>query len=440
MNKKTIFLLAIGTIMNLTNWAQNPIVPAGMYIADPEAHVWEDGKLYIYGSRDASNDYWCSYKHHVLFTDNLKDWNVVENSFASKGKFDQVDYHDRLLFAPDCAYKNGTYYLYYCSPKKLTEGVAKSKSPLGPFTAGKEIKGPKQIDPAVLVDDDGQAYYYWGQGKPKVAKLKANMIEIDTSTITFPLDKAGNKAFHEGSSIRKIGDWYYFVFADDSRNNRPTCLGYAIGKSAMGPFQYKGVIIDNIGCDPAVWNNHGSIEQYNGQWYVFYHRSTHNSQKFRKACIEPIKINKDGTIDEVEMTTQGTGKPLAASKLIQAEKACLLSGKVFIDEYELADIPNEKLTNIRENDFAAYKYLEFDKKLKNFRIKTNVSNKGLIELRLDHPNGKLIGTCIVSKTMNNTAFQISECKTIAIKGKHALYLVFKAKNNSFFDVDWFQFY
>ncbi|WP_101260411.1 family 43 glycosylhydrolase [Labilibaculum filiforme] len=440
MNRYFTFLSAIALFLTFTSWAQNPIVPAGMYIADPEAHVWQDGKIYVYGSRDESDDFWCSYKHHVLFSDNLQDWNVIENSFASKGEFDQVDYHDQLLFAPDCAYKNGTYYLYYCSPKTLCEGVARSKSPLGPFSAGKEIIGANQIDPAVLVDDDGQAYYYWGQGKPKVAKLKANMTEIDSSTITLPLDEAGNKAFHEGSSIRKIGDWYYFVCADDSRENRPTCLGYATSKNPMGPFEYKGVIIDNIGCDPAVWNNHGSIEKFKDQWYVFYHRSTHNSQKFRKACIEPIKINKDGTIDEVEMTTQGAGKALAAGDLMQAERACLLSGKVFIDESKSNDIPNEELTNIAEGDYAVYKYLNFEKQLKNFRIKTNVSNNGLVELRLDEPDGTLIGSCNLSKTMNKTAFQISNCEIESVKGKHALYLVFKGENNSFFTIDWFQFY
>ncbi|BAX78472.1 family 43 glycosylhydrolase [Labilibaculum antarcticum] len=420
--------------------AQNPIVPAGMYIADPEAHTWQDGKIYLYGSRDESDEYWCSYKHHVLFSDDLKTWSIAENAFASKGENDQVDYHDKLLFAPDCAYKNGTYYLYYCSPgKTLTEGVATSKSPLGPFTAGKQIKGPNQIDPAVLVDEDGQGYYFWGQGKPKVARLKANMCEIDSSTITLPLDEAGNKAFHEGSSIRKIGAWYYFVFADDSRENRPTCLGYAMSKSPMGPFEYKGVIIDNMGCDPSVWNNHGSIELFNDKCYVFYHRSTHNSQKFRKACIEPITINADGTISEVEMTTQGALQALPAGNLMQAERACLLSGKIFIDESESNDIPNEELTHIADGDFAAYKYLTFDKQLKNFRIKTNISDEALVELRLDQADGEMIGSCKISKSISNTAFQLSNCEITSTKGKHALYLVFKGEN-TVFNVDWFQFY
>lgn len=418
--------------------AQNPISPEGMYIADPEAHVWKDGKLYIYGSRDESDDYWCSYSHNVLSTSDLKQWHVVENAIASKGENDQIAYHDKLLFAPDCAYKDGKYYLYYCSPgKPKTEGVATSLSPYGPFKKGVQIKGAYQIDPAVLVDDDGQAYYYWGQGNPKVAKLKPNMIEIDESTTVKPLDKEGNIAFHEGSSIRKIGDLYYFVFADDSRENRPTCLGYAIGKSPMGPFEYKGVIIDNIGCDPSVWNNHGSIEQFNGQWYVFYHRSTHNSKKFRKACLEPITINTDGTIDEVEMTTQGAGNPISATSIMEARRACLLSGKVYIAQTPSTEMPTEYLTNIANGDYATYKYLTFEKKAENFQVKTSYAKGGTIEIRLDKPDGKKIGECIIPAS-EKSSYQISNCKIKKTKGKHALYLVFKGNGEKLFDVEWFQ--
>lgn len=421
--------------------AQNPITPPGMYIADPEAHVWEDGKLYIYGSRDESDDYWCSYTHHVLSTSDLKDWTVTENAFSSKGDNDQVAFHDNLLFAPDAAYRNGTYYLYFCSPgNPKTEGVATSNNPNGPFLIGKQIKGAYSIDPAVLIDDDGQGYYYWGQGKPKVAKLKSNLLEIDESTITEPLHEEGNNAFHEGSSIRKIGDLYYLVFADESRNNRPTCLGYSISKSPMGPFEYKGVIIDNIDCDPASWNNHGSIEKFNNQWYVFYHRSSNNSQKFRKACIEPITINADGTIDEVEMTSQGAGESLKATERIEAEWACGLSGNVRITIIEKKDLISEGLSEIKNEDTAAFKYLSFEGNETHFEVKTKVASKGKIEIRLDSVDGTLIGVCDINSSSNNMAYQITECQLKKVsKGKHAVYFVFKLEEYSSLTIDWFQF-
>lgn len=438
MNSEKIVVLILLNFVASLIFAQNPITPAGMYIADPEAHVWEDGKLYIYGSRDESDDYWCSHKHHVLSTSDLKSFYVVENAFASKGEYDQVPYSDDLLFAPDCAYKNGVYYLFYCSPlKPLNEGVATSNSPNGPFINGKAIMGAKQIDPAVLVDTDGKTYFYWGQGKPKVSILNNEMDKIDQENIVEPLDDTGNRAFHEGSSIRKIGEKYYFVFADESRGKRPTCLGYAISDKPMGPFAYKGIIIDNNGCDPAVWNNHGSIEKFNDQWYVFYHRSTNNSRKFRKACIEPITINEDGTIDEVEMTSQGAGAPIKAHAIIEAEWACGLSGNVRICELPSLDITSEGLSEIKNNDTAVFKYINFDHDYLNGEVKIVGGHGGLIEFRLDNANGKKIGECILGES-NTNAFTISTFSVKKNKGIHALYLVFKGEQLP--QIDWFRFY
>ena len=157
-----------------TAFAQNPIVPAGVYMADPAAHVWDDGKLYIYGSLDESTEYYCSWRHHVLVSEDMKTWTIYKDRFASKGENDQVSYNNSLLFAPDCMFKNGTYYLYYCQPDpQNAEGVATSKSATGPFVNGKTIYtyGYNQIDPAIFIDDDGQAYYVWGQFTMKMAKL-----------------------------------------------------------------------------------------------------------------------------------------------------------------------------------------------------------------------------------------------------------------------------
>ena len=112
--KKNLFILFLA--ITLKSFAQNPIVPPGIYIADPSAHVWNDGKLYIYGSLDESTDYYCSYRHHVLSTTDLQNWNITKDVFSSRGENDQVPYNDALLFAPDCQFKNGTYYLYYCQP------------------------------------------------------------------------------------------------------------------------------------------------------------------------------------------------------------------------------------------------------------------------------------------------------------------------------------
>jgi beta-xylosidase len=181
--------------------AQNPITPPGVYIADPSAHVWKDGKMYVYGSLDDSPNYYCSKTYHILSTSDMKNWTLTKNSFASAGANDAVTYSDDFLYAPDAQYANGKYYLYYClASRKSTEGVAVSQSPLGPFNDAKTLNtnGINQIDPCVFIDDDGQAYYIWGQFTAKMAKLKPNMVEIDSTTIRDNIVTEKEHRFHEG--------------------------------------------------------------------------------------------------------------------------------------------------------------------------------------------------------------------------------------------------
>ena len=263
-------LLAAGSLPG-----QNPIVPPGVYIADPSAHVWKDGRLYVYGSRDESPKYFCSGRHDVLASDDLKSWTLTTNVFASKGPGDQVPYNDSPLFAPDCQYRDGTYYLYYCQPSRNAEGVATASSPAGPFVKGTPIalSGINEIDPCVFLDDDGQAYYIWGQFSAKIAKLKPNLTEIDPATIRRNVVTEKEHFFHEGGYMVKRNGIYYFVYAHMGRKGRPTCIGYATSQSPLGPFTYGGVIIDNDRCDPGNWNNHGSLVEFKGQLSVLRDRS-----------------------------------------------------------------------------------------------------------------------------------------------------------------------
>ena len=120
---KQIFLIGFIILIVLDLPAQNPIVRAGIYLADPAAHVWDDGQIYLYVSVDEFVDYSCSHRYHILSSDNMVDWTLHENVFASKGKNDQVPYSDALLYAPDCQYNNGNYYLYYpLASGQKTEG------------------------------------------------------------------------------------------------------------------------------------------------------------------------------------------------------------------------------------------------------------------------------------------------------------------------------
>lgn len=289
---------------------RNPILPLEYHVPDSEGHVMADGKLYVYGSFDDREDVYCSEKYHVVSTADMEHWTIheeslngnqipwfnnpvapkysgidwshptpfiqkmiqrdLENGVDMKAKFEEAEKEEKekpaLLFAPDCLERNGKYYLYFCMPDD-SEGVAISDRPEGPFT--NPIQLPcGGIDPAIFIDDDGQAYYYWGQLFSHGVKLNEDMTSFNRDEIVDDLVTEEEHFFHEGSSMRKIGDTYYYVYADMERG-KPTSLGYSTSKSPMGPFTYRGIIIDNDGCDPASWNNHGSIECVNGQWYVF---------------------------------------------------------------------------------------------------------------------------------------------------------------------------
>ena len=374
--------------MQIYRNAHNPILPLAHHIPDGEAHVFSDGRLYIYGSYDDLPNAWCSTQYRVASTADLRTWTVHDIAFegaqvpwyfdpaapkyANAGgerpssfiaarertaspeelaKTPRLAAELPCLYAPDCAEKDGRYYLYFCMSDG-SEGVACSDRPEGPFTD--PVRLPcSGIDPAVFVDDDGKAYYYWGQFYPLGVRLNPDMVSFDPARAVPNLATEEAHFFHEGSSMRKIGDTYYFVFSCMQRG-RPTALGYATGKSPLGPFAYRGIIIDNLGCDPSTWNNHGSIECVDGQWYVFYHRSSRNTQLFRRLCIEPITINPDGSIDEVKMTSQGPGAPFGPGEAMMGWQACQLSGQAYID----ADPEHEEsLQHIAPGDTAVFRYV-----------------------------------------------------------------------------------
>lgn len=398
---------------------RNPILPLNIHVPDSEAHVMPDGKLYIYGSFDARDDVYCSEEYHVVSTPDMKNWTVEDMASltgsevswfydpsatkypgidwsnptpfikklmaehpADKEAFEKSDegIKSALLFAPDCIEKNGKYYLYFCMSDD-SEGVAVSDSPTGPFSEIRQLPCGG-IDPAIFIDDDGSAYYYWGQLFSHGVKLDEDMVSFDRDNIVNNLVTEEDHFFHEGSSMRKIGDTYYYVYADMERG-KPTALGYSTGKSPLGPFTYKGIIIDNADCDPESWNNHGSIECVDGQWYVFYHRCSRNSQLHRRLCIEKIEIMPDGTIPEVKMTSQGVGEPFKPGEKIMAYMACEVHGGCYID---VDDKYGEVLTNLVDGSSAIFRYIKSENKWTNLHITS--SGKGIIRIFM---NGQKAG-------------------------------------------------
>lgn len=442
MLTKTKFFLACVLIFLLNNniFPQNPIVPPGIYIADPTARVWDDGKIYVYGSCDEHPNYYCSWHYDILASDDMKKWKLYSDRFSSKGENDAIPYSDDLLYAPDCWFKDDKYYLYYClANDTLTEGVTVSTSPTGPFTHGTNIEMGKyhEIDPAVFVDDDRQGYYIWEKFSLKIAKLKPNMKEIDLSSVKEDVLTEKEHFFHEGAFLTQRNGIYYLVYTHMGRADRPTCIGYSTSTSPTGPYKYRGVIIDNDHCDPGNWNNHGSLVEYRGKWYVFYHRSTHGCKSMRKVCVEPIHFNENGSIDEVEMTSQGAGGSLNPLQKIEAERACLLYGNVRIEAFSQNE---ERLGKIRNGDCAGYKYFDFRKGVE--RIKMWIApeaNPGKIDIAIDNSWGPSIGTINVPGGGNLKNWKTFSCSILPRDGIRALWLRFSGKGDDLFHIDSFQF-
>ena len=425
---KRIALYIVINLSVLTTYGQNPIIPEGNFMADPSAHVWNDSVIFVYGSVDESATGWCSPHYKAVFSSDMKKWSLSDTIFSSIGPNDGISYTDNALGAPDVQFRNNIYYIYYCKAGEDAEGVASSSSPLGPFLNGKKINVGEfnEIDPAVFIDDDGQAYYLWGQFKAKIAKMKPNMTEIDTTTIVEGIVTEEDHYFHEGIYMVKRNSLYYLVYADISRGGAPTCIGYSYSHSPMGPYEYGGVIIDNKFCDPKVWNNHGSLEEFNTQWYVFYQRSSNGSASLRKVCVEPIYFREDGTIPEVQMTSQGATGPLNVFDGIDASTACMVKGNIRISTM---DSGNEVLAEAFHGDQAVFKYLDFGDGADSISIRVCPSHKPCnIRVSLGPWIGDLALIDVPAK--NEDEWITIKAPITSTKGVHELWLTFYDQEGS----------
>ena len=404
----------------------------------PSAKVGADGRLYVYCSLDVTTNHYCSHTNVVLSTGDLKSWEVHPASFITAGAGDMLPDNDTLLYAPDCQYLDGTYYLYFSQPGRIPTGVAVSPSPVGPFTNSTFLNVGEfpEIDPSTFIDDDGQAYHVWGQFTLKMAKLNPDMRTLDADSIRDNILTEKEHFFHEGAYLTRRNGLYYLVYADLSRAGRPTCIGYATSRSVFGPYQYRGVIVDNDHCNPGNWNNHGSIVEFGGQWYVFYHRSTQGAVMMRKACVEPIRFLDDGSIPEVEMTTQGAQGPLDCRLRIQAEEACGLLGHVRVAPDEDA---GEVLGGIRDGDRATYKYLDFSSEPRTLRLRVKPGRADCtVSVHEDQVWHRRLAAATLPGSPDGAWTEIV-CDVANIEGVHAVVISFKVDGDDGPLLDWWQF-
>lgn len=379
----------------------NPFLPLNIYIPDGEPKVF-DGRVYLYGSKDEFGGEYCCHKYHVYSAplSDLEEWTDHGPVLASTDEYEDegikkgVPWSDGLLWAPDIAKRGDWYYLYFCLSDG-TEGVARSRTPYGPFEDAKQITmggEPIQgIDPSVL-EDNGVYYYTWGQGHCHMAQLDEDMCSLKPETyiealITKDQDGAG---FHEGSSLRKVGDHYVIVYAsefidEEHRNGgHPTCLDYAVSTRAEGPYTRRGRIIDNTGIDPSSWNNHGSIIKLDNQWYVFYHGSSNHTKYARRARVERIEVDEESCrISQAQMTSQGFADGLRPETDIEAGWLCQVTGGAYLTQ-EGSEFP---LIHITSSSLARWRYLE-------------IEEEGEWDLEIE---GCALQKCAVSILMNGSA-------------------------------------
>ena len=306
-SQRLAFIFAAATALTFTpSRATNPFITS-IYTADPSAHVWADGRLYVYPSRDMDPAQGCDLMdhYHVFSTANLVDWRD-EGEILNASQVPWGRKEGGFMWAPDAAFRNGTYYFYFPHPSETQWndswkiGVATSKQPARDFKpAGylEGIGGFAMIDPAVFIDTDGQAYLYYGGGAHcSAVKLKPNMTEIDGS----PQPMTGLTDFHEAAWVFKRKGLYYLTYADNHpETNR---MQYATSSNPLGPWTSRGVYLESTGCD----TTHGSVVEFKGQWYQFYHNQSISGQgNLRSICVDKLNFNDDGTIQTVVQTQTG---------------------------------------------------------------------------------------------------------------------------------------
>lgn len=275
--------------------AQKPILPD--FQADPSAHEW-DGQYWIYPSHDlpGSKD-WDMVDWHAFSSTDLVNWTDHGVIFGLK----DIPWAKKWAWAPDAMKRNGKYYFYVTADDQI--GVGVSDRPEGPFRdalgtplVARGESRTRVMDPAIFVDDDGQAYLYFGQNGARVVKLKPDMITRDGPIVEIPLQN-----FHEGIWMHKRNGMYYLSYCalETSSGEMHSRLAYSTSTSPLGPFTYRGVFMDNRSR-----NIHHSIADFGGQGYVFYHVQG-PSWFERRVTAEYLDYNPDGTIKRVYMTKTG---------------------------------------------------------------------------------------------------------------------------------------
>jgi hypothetical protein len=443
--KFMLFVAVIFFIVTNTS-AQNPII-RNQFTADPSARVFGD-RVYVYPSHDilatkgkGRVGWFCMEDYHVFSSSNLTDW-TDHGMIVTQNKVPWVKPDSYSMWAPDCIERNGKYYFYFPTAAKdtitygsgFTIGVAVADKPEGPYIPeALPIKGVRGIDPNVFIDKNGQAYLYWSAGNIYGAKLKSNMLELDSEVKI--LGDLPTKGLKEGPYMLERNGIYYLTYPHVE--NKIERLEYAIGDNPLGPFKVTGVIMDEspTGC----WTNHHSIIQFRNQWYLFYHHNDY-SPKFDKARsirLDSLSFNDDGTIKKVIPTLRGAGLTKANQRIQIDRYTDLSKSDVTINFLDTLDrFKGWKTLFTSDGAWVKYNSVDFGKKgFKNIIVNAVSEMGGLLQVRVNSIDGPLLAEVKVAPGDKwiNIKKKVSTVQT----GMKHLFVV--SKRDAPVAIDWLSF-
>lgn len=394
--------------------AQNPII-CDRYTPDPAPYVHGD-TLYLFVDHDEQEDIgYFNMKDWLLYsTVDMVNWTYRGTPVTTKTFKWAKQGND--AWASQCIERNGKWYWYVTATVANGGypgiGVAVANKPEGPYRdpIGKPVvQGWGFIDPSVFIDDDGQAYLFWGNNGLWYAKLSRTMTSISGGQIevksndesafgpSTKFDDNGNKKtnFEEASWIYKIGDTYYLEYA---AGGVPEHMAYSTAKSIKGPWTYQGKI---MGTADGSFTIHGGSVNFKGHNYMFYHNGKlPGGGGFRRStCIEEFTRKEDGSIPFINFTTKGVNpiQTLNPYELQEAETINQSSG--ILCE---GDGTTNYVTNIdNSGDYIKVRNIDFGElgasKIK-VRVASGASRNVKMLVRLTSKSGKILGTITIAPT------------------------------------------
>ncbi|WP_414637421.1 glycoside hydrolase family 43 protein [Actinophytocola sp.] len=425
--------------------ADNPIIPT-IYTADP-APLLVNGRVYLYTGHDEDGS--------TNFT--MREWRVWSSvdmvnwtDHGSPLNLASFSWADANAWAGQVVARNGQFYWYVPMRQRSTGamaiGVAVSSSPTGPFrdALGRPLVANGEFDPTVFIDDNGQAYLYWGNPHLWFVRLNADMISFSGGPTQIPLTTAGfgtrtgdpNRPtlFEEGPWVYKRNGLYYLVFAARCCSE---FIAYSTAPGPTGPWTFRGTIMPTQGTS---FTNHPGVIDFNGGSYFFYHNGAlpGGGGFTRSVAVERFTYNSDGTFPTINMTTAGPPQVGTLNPYLRQEAETIASESGV--ETERSSEGGMNVGWIENGDWIKVKGAAFGAGASSFTARVaSATSGGRIEVRLDNVNGPLAGTCTVPGTGGWQTWTTVSCPVNRPAGTHDLYLRFAGGTGFLLNVNWWQF-